>query len=419
MSNKTLLGLLIVLLSTTFVSATITTHNFDGNVYDSDENPLVGVEVVAWISGTERGSSITEDLGPGYESYYFIDVQGDTSEAGLLVTFTISSFEADESHEFETEGDEDEFHLHLGCCPTTTTVGPTTTTIPGKKKELKHIRLYIEKICVGYPVEIKTLGKNFKPIHDVDIDIYYGGYYGKKKVAYGYTDYDGIFEFIPEKPGEYLINADKSKYETEERTIDVPSCLETCEDGIQNQDETDIDCGGSICDPCEDGKYCIEGSDCISKYCYLEICISACTECSSCYDKLQNQGERDIDCGGPCEPCEDGKHCLVDFDCISNYCYNDTCRAPSCFDGIQNQEESGIDCGGPCSNCITLLSGVTGYIIAFPQAISGNLSPWMLIILLLLITVGFSYQRGVQRGRQEHIDDGVVMSVLNKRAGIG
>ncbi len=49
----------------------------------------------------------------------------------------------------------------------------------------------------------------------------------------------------------------------------------------------------------------------------------------SCFDGIQNQGEEEIDCGGPCDPCI------------------------SCSDGIQNQGEEGIDCGGPCDPCPT------------------------------------------------------------------
>ena len=48
----------------------------------------------------------------------------------------------------------------------------------------------------------------------------------------------------------------------------------------------------------------------------------------TCTDGIQNQGELDIDCGGPCAACP-----------------------PSCNDGIQNQDETGVDCGGSCVPC--------------------------------------------------------------------
>ncbi len=73
----------------------------------------------------------------------------------------------------------------------------------------------------------------------------------------------------------------------------------TCSDGIQNQGETGIDCGGP------------------------------CTACATCDDGIQNQGETGVDCGGPCTAC------------------------PTCDDGIQNQGETGVDCGGPCAPCNT------------------------------------------------------------------
>jgi len=44
-----------------------------------------------------------------------------------------------------------------------------------------------------------------------------------------------------------------------------------CSDSIMNGDETDIDCGGS-CDSCNDGKNCLNNSDCVSGYCYGNIC---------------------------------------------------------------------------------------------------------------------------------------------------
>ncbi len=73
----------------------------------------------------------------------------------------------------------------------------------------------------------------------------------------------------------------------------------TCTDGIQNGNETGVDCGGPDCDPCP-----------------------------TCNDGIQNGGETDVDCGGPdCDPC------------------------PTCNDGIQNGDETGVDCGGSCPPC--------------------------------------------------------------------
>ena len=80
----------------------------------------------------------------------------------------------------------------------------------------------------------------------------------------------------------------------------------TCNDGVQNGNETGVDCGGPDCDPC--------------------------TPAPTCNDGVQNGNETGVDCGGPdCNPCT---------------------PAPTCNDGVQNGNETGVDCGGPdCSPC--------------------------------------------------------------------
>ena len=81
----------------------------------------------------------------------------------------------------------------------------------------------------------------------------------------------------------------------------------SCFDGIQNGDETGVDCGGSFCPPCQ-----------------------------SCFDGIQNGNETGVDCGGrDCPAC------------------------PTCDDGIQNGDEDGVDCGGAnCDPCITCDDGI-------------------------------------------------------------
>ena len=63
----------------------------------------------------------------------------------------------------------------------------------------------------------------------------------------------------------------------------------TCDDGIQNGDETGIDCGGS------------------------------CAACATCDDGILNGDETGIDCGGPdCEPCQTGPCSYGDID-VENF----------------------------------------------------------------------------------------------------
>ena len=95
----------------------------------------------------------------------------------------------------------------------------------------------------------------------------------------------------------------------------------TCNDGIQNQGESGVDCGGpcTACATCNDGIQ-NQGESGVD-------CGGPCTACPTCNDGIQNQGESGVDCGGPCTACA------------------------TCNDGIQNQGETGVDCGGPCAPC--------------------------------------------------------------------
>ncbi len=72
-----------------------------------------------------------------------------------------------------------------------------------------------------------------------------------------------------------------------------------------------------------------------------------------CSDGIENYDESDIDCGGSCDPCTIGSDCEGNDDnCYSEWCYNGICSSPSCSDNMMNGEETGIDCGGPCADCI-------------------------------------------------------------------
>ena len=124
----------------------------------------------------------------------------------------------------------------------------------------------------------------------------------------------------------------------------------TCGDGVQNQDETDIDCGGSTCAGCGAGEMCGSGGDCASGVCTGNLCQSA-----ACSDGVQNQDETDVDCGGSaCGACGPGGGCSVGSDCTSLICSGGTCTTPSCGDGVKNQNETDVDCGGTCGASCSL-----------------------------------------------------------------
>ena len=105
-------------------------------------------------------------------------------------------------------------------------------------------------------------------------------------------------------------------------------CLrhEPCNTGTVSEEfnETDVDCGGPNCPPCDAGQNCNVDDDCLSGVCEDGVCQEP-----SCTDGVKNQGESDVDCGGPnCPRCELGKDCVRDSDCISGYCDNGVCEEP-------------------------------------------------------------------------------------------
>ena len=70
-----------------------------------------------------------------------------------------------------------------------------------------------------------------------------------------------------------------------------------------------------------------------------------------CGDGVQNGGETEIDCGGPCAGCDPGASCTSEADCASWVCTAGQCAVPSCGDHVANGDESDVDCGGNCSGC--------------------------------------------------------------------
>ncbi|MBI5390050.1 hypothetical protein HZB02_01035 [Candidatus Woesearchaeota archaeon] len=130
-----------------------------------------------------------------------------------------------------------------------------------------------------------------------------------------------------------------------------PSCMVFgCDNGIKDNNETDIDCGGS-CGPCDEGKICHLHADCISGYCTRKntSTVSQCAK-ATCDDGVKNEGEVAIDCGGPCSSaCLSGETCEYNSDCSSGLCDQGVCVEDTCKNTKKDSAEADIDCGGACS----------------------------------------------------------------------
>src|SRR5262245_15064171 len=73
-----------------------------------------------------------------------------------------------------------------------------------------------------------------------------------------------------------------------------------CTNHTRDGDESDVDCGGTVCGPCGTGGRCTEDRDCTSMLCTGGVCVGM----AGCADGHKDGRETDVDCGGPdCVPC--------------------------------------------------------------------------------------------------------------------
>lgn len=87
--------------------------------------------------------------------------------------------------------------------------------------------------------------------------------------------------------------------------VAAPDVGPSCSDGVQNNDETDVDCGGSCVD-CANGLMCSDLTDCASGVCTDGVCAAFV-----CGDGVVSGGEA-CDPSDPSTPC-----CLVDCSAVA------------------------------------------------------------------------------------------------------
>ncbi len=170
----------------------------------------------------------------------------------------------------------------------------------------------------------------------------------------------------------------------------------SCTNNVKDQDETDADCGGSICTTrCSVTQTCITNSDCIYSTCVSGVCTASSsletTSNNNCADGIDNDADNLIDCqdsgcstsstcqflaycGKPCTvtnttsptngsssttlTCPSGFTCsLTSKNCYSSLCVESSASG-NCADNLDNDEDSFIDCQenscGPSSQCPTV-----------------------------------------------------------------
>ena len=73
-----------------------------------------------------------------------------------------------------------------------------------------------------------------------------------------------------------------------------------------------------------------------------------------CSDGVQNGDETDIDCGGSCPPCGSGSSCSIPWDCESGVCAGNVCHAPTCSDRTWSAWSPLRSCRRSCGRCRTM-----------------------------------------------------------------
>src|SRR5215210_1896366 len=82
------------------------------------------------------------------------------------------------------------------------------------------------------------------------------------------------------------------------------SCLPICADGIKNGTETDVDCGGS-CGRCGNGRTCLVANDCMSGTCTGGRC-GPCTPTQLCGSETCGTCRCDLQSGTGQPVCDTG-----------------------------------------------------------------------------------------------------------------
>jgi hypothetical protein len=123
----------------------------------------------------------------------------------------------------------------------------------------------------------------------------------------------------------------------------------TCFDGVMDGSETDVDCGGPICAPCDNSQACLDATDCVSGVCANSVC-APCALDSDCAggqfcDLTTNSGT----CAATRVDgiaCTGSDQCATGF-CVDGFCCDSICNG-ACVACSAAAKGGGTD--GTCGN---------------------------------------------------------------------
>jgi len=163
------------------------------------------------------------------------------------------------------------------------------------------------------------------------------------------TDCTSITNGICDGNGQCVECIDNTQCGTDVCDTDTGTCVDaSCTDLTQDGQETDVDCGGPICGPCDNDKHCANPGDCVSGFCDAGTC-HPCATSGNCGGNQFCDATVD---GGTCVADKpDGQTCTADDQCQHSHCNrigNGTTKM--CCD---------VDCVGTCLSCANGDTGMT------------------------------------------------------------
>ncbi len=143
--------------------------------------------------------------------------------------------------------------------------------------------------CVGEPFTIRVINKNIKrPLDHVLIMVYYLNDYVNDKVGSLMTTYTGDIQFFPNASGTYELKMSRQDYFTEATYVKAVAC--------STPETTTLPATTTTEEPTTTEPPTTTSSTTTSS-------TTTTTIEATCSDGVQNQGEEGIDCGGPCKSC--------------------------------------------------------------------------------------------------------------------
>jgi hypothetical protein len=124
-----------------------------------------------------------------------------------------------------------------------------------------------------------------------------------------------------------------------------------CDNGVQDGTESDVDCGGADCEPCETGLVCGVDQDCTSGVCSNNDTFDNHCFPEHCGNRQLDADETDVDCGGSdCVVCSHGRSCNGEDDCEPR----EECRDEVCVQPCTEATEQLCGALGQCvdSRCV-------------------------------------------------------------------